>query len=152
MAIQLPRFRTQYDPDYKSEVFWTDAGEDEGLVQQHMRDECDINIIMAKYKATGELTHVREGAAQFGDFSAVLDYQEAANRIIEADALFMELPASVRDRFTNDPGKFLDFATNPDNLEEMRSMGLAPPAPLPPQPSLVKVVAEPDDGQPSSKK
>lgn len=136
------RFRTQYDEDYKAEVFFTDPGEDEGLVQQHMRDECDINIILARYQATGELTHIQQSAAQYGDFSEVLDFQSALHQIADAEAAFMELPAKIRDRFNNDPAQFINYATNPDNLEEMRELGLATPLPPPPEPQLVKVVGE----------
>jgi len=146
------KFRTQYDENYKSQIFDTDPGEDEGLVQQHMRDECDINIIMKRYEATGELTHVGGMAGEYGDFSEVLDYKTGLERIMEADTLFMELPASIRDRFNNDPAKFIDFAANPQNQEELRSMGLAPPLPAPPEPSLVKVVQEADDTAPVSSK
>jgi len=146
------KFRTQYDENYNSQIFDTDPGEDEGLVQQHMRDECDINVIMARYATTGELTHIGGIAGEFGDFSEVLDYKTGLERLMEADALFMELPASIRDRFNNDPAKFLDFATNSANQDELRTMGLAPPLPAPPEPSLVKVVQEADDGdKPSSK-
>lgn len=38
---------------------------------------------------------------------------------------FMTLPASVRERFANDPGEFLKFAEDPANLDEMVDMGLA---------------------------
>lgn len=132
--VTATRFRTQYDDNYKSEVFNTDVGEidEDYQVQQHMAAACDINNIMANYVATGELTHINGAAATYGDFSEVLDYREGLHQIQAAGEMFMELPAKVRDRFDNDPAKFLDFATNPDNIEDMRSMGLAPA--LPPKP------------------
>lgn len=148
--MRLP-FRTQYDTDYKSEVFDTDPGDDENLVQHSMQDECDINVIMKRYEKTGELTHLGGMAAQYGDFSDVTDYKTGMERIMEADALFMELPASIRDRFNNDPSKFVEFATDPKNLDKMREWGLAPALPTPPEPQLVKVVAEDGDGDPSPK-
>lgn len=152
MATTLPRFRTQYDSDYKAEIFYTDPGEDEGLVQQHMRDECDVNVIMAKYASTGELTHIGGMAATYGDFSEVTDYKTGIERIMEADALFMELPASIRDQFNNDPAKFVDFATNPDNQDALIDMGLAPARPAAPEPTIVKVLKDEDGGEPPAKK
>jgi phage internal scaffolding protein len=129
------RFRTLYDDDYKADVFETEVGIDEGLVQQGMRDECDVNVIMARYMQTGELTHVSALAGEYGDYSNVTDYREGLDLIMAADELFSELPAKVRDRFKNDPAAFLDFANDPKNLEEMREMGLAPPKPPVPAPT-----------------
>lgn len=110
--------------------------------QQNLKDECDVNIIMKKYQKTGVLTHVREKAGQYGDFSEVPDYKAGIERIMAADALFAELPAKIRDRFSNDPSEFIEFASNPENLDEMRTLGLAPAKQVP-QPSTVEVPAAP---------
>ena len=114
------------------------------MVQQHLAKDTDINTIMAKYAKTGQFTHVTPMAGEYGDFSNVPDYKSAMEQIMAADALFMELPAKVRERFGNDPANFIEFATNDKNIEELRKLGLAPPAPLPPEPQLVKVVEEPE--------
>lgn len=134
------KFRTQFTP-YKAEIFYTDPGEDEDLVQQHMRDECDVNVIMARYQKTGELTHLSALAGQYGDFSDVLDYRDGLERIMAADAAFMELPSSIRDRFNNDPAKFVDFCLDEGNIDELRKMGLAPNLPPEPEPQIVKAKA-----------
>lgn len=152
MASQEIKFRTQYDLNYNSRIFDTEVGEDENLVQHHMQEECDVNVIMRRYQAIGELTHIYQMAGTYGDFSDVGDYKDGVERIMAADAMFMELPASVRDRFGNDPAQFVEFATDPSNIDEMRKMGLAPPLPEPPQPSLVKVVQEADEADASAKK
>lgn len=120
-----------------------EIGEDPGQVQQHLAEETDINNIMAKYRRTGELRHVTSMAGEYGDFSNVPDYKTAMEHIMQADALFMELPAKVRDRFGNDPAQFIEFATDEKNLDELRKLGLAPEAPRAPEPQLVKVVEEP---------
>ena len=39
--------------------------------------------------------------------------------------LFAAMPAEVRDRFQNDPGRFLEFANDASNYEEALKMGLA---------------------------
>lgn len=130
-------------PRVKQEI-----GEEPSLVQQHLQDETDINHIMRKYERTGELRHIQTMAAEYGDFSDVPDYKSAMERIMAADSLFMELPAVVRDRFGNDPAQFVEFASDEKNIEELRKLGLAPEAPLPPEPQLVKVVKEPDGPDP----
>jgi len=88
--------------------------------------ETDVNNIMRKYEKTGILTHVARYAGEYGDFSGVPDYKEGLERIMAANEMFDSLPARLRDRFGNDPAKFIDFATNPENLDELRTMGLAP--------------------------
>lgn len=128
-------------------------GENPGQVQKHLAAETDINNIMRKYQKTGELRHVTTMAGEYGDFSNAPDYRSAMDQLIAADALFMELPAKIRDKFGNDPAKFIEFATDKENLEEMRKLGLAPEAPRAPEPQLVKVVEEPKgpDAKPSPK-
>ena len=36
------------------------------------------------------------------------------------------MPSVIRERFGNDPAKFVDFCVNPANIEAVREMGLAP--------------------------
>ena len=45
--------------------------------------------------------------------------------VATANSMFQDLPSSIRNQFQNDPGQFLDFVQDPENLEEMREMGLA---------------------------
>lgn len=140
------KFRTRFDAKYQEQkqIFWTDPfgkqmpGEDEDLVQHSMAAECDINTIMARYQKTGELTHVASQAAIYGDFYDVTDYKTGQERLLEADALFMELPAKLRDRFDNDPAKFVAFATDEKNLDELRELGLAEPAPVEPEAPITR--------------
>lgn len=99
---------------------------DQTHVQQNLRDETDINRIMSKYRKTGVLTHVSSAVGQYGDFSDVPDYKTGLERIYGAQDLFMSLPATIRDRFNNDPAKFIEFTTDEKNIDELRSMGLAP--------------------------
>ena len=105
---------------------------------QDSRDECDVNFIMRKYERTGLLKH-RQQELKYGDFSQVVSYHEAMNVVATANSMFYELPSSIREKFDNDPGKFLEFAENPKNEAAMVEMGLknapivkpeeAPPAP-----------------------
>lgn len=141
--------RYAYGPR-RASVFHTG---DDTKVQQNLRDQTDINRIMAKYNKTGILDHVSKYAGDYGDFSGVPDYRTALDKVASAQEMFMELPAVVRDRFGNDPAKFIEFATDPKNIDEMRSLGLAPQVPAPPEPQLVKVVQEPEaDDKSASKK
>lgn len=95
-----------------------------GRTQQSHRDECDINILMRRFAATGSITHVVSGIAKYGDFTNVDDYQAAVNQINEANRLFMEMPAEVRSRFDNNPHQLLNFLEDEGNYEEALELGL----------------------------
>lgn len=101
---------------------------------QAQKDEADINNIVRNFGVTGRLPdNIR--VPTYGDFDLVNDYRSAIEIAKEAEKSFMSLDASVRARFENDPQQFLDFCDDPANLEEMRKLGLAVPAPVPDSPS-----------------
>lgn len=93
-------------------------------VKQEFLAECDINNILKRYRATGLMRQI-PSPPMYGDFSNLPSYQDALNTVNEAEAAFMALPSDLRTRFDNDPQKFLDFAGDPDNLPELRKLGLA---------------------------
>jgi len=104
------------------------------MTQQNLAAETDINAIMSKYQKHGILTHVSKYAGQYGDFSGVHDYKTGLERVMAANEMFESLPANIRDRFGNDPAKFIDFAVDPENVDEMRALGLAPKKVATPEP------------------
>jgi len=115
-------FRTAYSP-HERVVFNTEGP---SLTHQSMKDETDMNRIMEKWAKTGVLEHRNTYEGQYGDFlSAPDDYHSAMNAVLEAQEMFADLPASVRKRFANDPGLFLDFVSDPKNRDEMEELGLA---------------------------
>ena len=105
-----------------------DTGElvkQETRTKQEFKTQCDINCVIKNYDKTGLITHVNNAKAQYGDFTAVNEYQEALNIVVDSQAAFAELPSEIRKRFNNDPGKFLEFVTDPKNIDEMVELGLA---------------------------
>ena len=100
---------------------------EETMTQQHMAESTDINHIMKRYEQSGLLEHVNQYQGEYGDFTVMPDFHTAMNKIKEAEDMFLTIPASIREKFDNDPGKFVEFATNSENLGELREMGLAPP-------------------------
>lgn len=100
---------------------------DEGCTKQEFKDDCDINLVLRRFYKTGVLTHARQHGGQYGDFTKAVDYHTALNMVHEAEDMFMSLPASLRAEFDNDPGLFLDFATDEENTEALREFGLLPP-------------------------
>lgn len=105
--------------------------------------ETDINTIVARYTATGNFTHINRNTPKYGDFSKVGDYQQALDAVLEAQYDFDELPAVIRKRMDNDPGKLIEFLADPANLEEGRKLGLFEPE----KPSPKVPVSEGDSPQ-----
>ncbi len=95
--------------------------------KQSHKDECDVNQILKKYKATGLIQHVQNTTPAWGDFTNVDDYQSSINKVIEAQQSFGTLPAHVRKRFENDPGQLIAFLEKNENYEEAKKMGLVQP-------------------------
>lgn len=97
----------------------------EGKTVQHFKDECDINRIVAQFQRG--VTPVAPEKIPLGDdFVGITDYQSAMNAVRKGQEAFAELPATVRAQFNNDPMSFVDFVTNPDNIDSVRDLGLAP--------------------------
>lgn len=112
---------------FDREAVQIDFVDQESLTQQHFKDHCDINSIIARYDKTGLIEHVNRARAFYGDFTEVNEYQDAINLVQKGKESFMELPAEIRSRFNHDPGQFLEFVSNPKNIDEMVRLGLANP-------------------------
>lgn len=117
----MPRFKTNYMPSSSTKQLKCGPGT---RTKQQFKDECNINNIMKKFERTGELPNMIKAEPQYGDFSTPMEFQEAMNTVNHATEQFENLSAKVRERFGNDPAKFLEFATNGENAEEMAKMGL----------------------------
>lgn len=117
--------RYDYDRAKQSSKSTAITNTEKSRTHRYMKDECDINMIMKKFEKTGELPNMIKNNPQYGDFSQAPDYQEALHTVMHAQEQFSNLSAKIRNRFNNDPSQFLEFATNPENLQEMVKMGLA---------------------------
>lgn len=120
--------------------------EDESLTVQSQKDEADINVLVARFRVTGQLPVVELPAALVGHFES-FDMMTAQNLMIDAQRSFMSLDPKVRDRFGNDPVRFVAFASDEKNVDELRKLGLAKPKAEPVPEVVQKVqVVEVDDG------
>lgn len=95
----------------------------ESIVQQHFKDECDISSIIKKYTRTGELPVVAWNRKGFYADVTPEAYQSSFGMLAKVDEYFDALSASRKLQFDNDPAKFVDFITNPANMELAINMG-----------------------------
>lgn len=95
----------------------------EGLTEQAHKNETDMNYILKDYVKTGLIKHAKENEGKYDDI-AMQDFQDAMFVVAQANSMFEELPGEIRKRFQNDPAQFLGFVQNPDNIDQMKSMGI----------------------------
>lgn len=146
------QIRTPYN--YDTNQASIDSGlkcEDPTRTQQQFKDDADINDILRRFRVTGQLpTSVR--MPQFADFiDAVDDYQTAMNSMRAAEESFAQMPSRIRERFQNNPQKFLEFCEDDRNRDEAAKLGLVK-APMPvqnPQPAATTPAAAPPETKPA---
>lgn len=122
-VVTLQNLKTAYSPRERQTISFP---ENSPFTKQEFKNECDINVIMSKYMFTGEMPVLNQTAPQYLDVSGV-DFQESMNFVAGAKSLFMDLPSTLRNRFSNDPAAFLDFCSNEANRDEMKALGLLKP-------------------------
>jgi len=93
------------------------------LTKQSFTKECDINTILAKYQKTGAIDHVNKHEASYG-YATSDDFTASMEIVARGNTMFEELPSTIRNKFENNPAKFLDFVQDENNKKEMQELGL----------------------------
>lgn len=113
-------FATRYNPAQSFGIVFCKPS----LTQQHFKDECDINRIVATYQETGVMPQGNREPL-FGDFAGIpTSFQESQNLFKEAQDKFYSLPSELRKMLDNSPQKLLEFMSNPANTEACVQYGL----------------------------
>lgn len=112
--------------------------------KQSFKDQVNINKIIKKHRRTGMLNHVNSKRPFYGDVSNLTDYAGALQKVKEAEELFGNMSADIRERFGNNPQEMITFLENPDNLKEAIELGMVLKKPDP------EPVAEPAPTTPAS--
>lgn len=93
--------------------------------QQNQEEDANINTIARRFNLTGHLPLI--DLPTLDAFDGIFDFHTAHNAIAEATSTFMQVPAEIRSKFDNDPGKFVNFCSDDKNYDQLREWGLAKP-------------------------
>lgn len=134
----VPMYRTEgnYDTDLVSAATGLSCPPEEDKTQQQFKDEADINEIVRRFGLTGQLPEAY-AAPQSGDFTGITDFHTAMNAVTQAQEKFMQIPAEIRARFSNDPARLIDFVSDERNRDEAQKLGLIPKPPETTRPETV---------------
>lgn len=97
-------------------------------VQQHLKEEVDINTIVKRFGLTATLPTTFK-PPMVGDFTGVTDFHTAMNAVRQAQESFDSMPVELRQRFNHDPQLLMHFLDDPKNEDEARKLGLLNPKP-----------------------
>lgn len=132
-----------------------------GRTQQHFKGEVDINNILAKYRKTGIIDHVKRAQARYGDFTMLGDYVGDLDKVQKATQAFEQLPAELRNQFKNSIPGFFEFIKEEKNFDQCVKWGIFEPkieaAAVPAAPKETKstpktALEKPKDPSPKSDK
>lgn len=93
------------------------------LTKQSFAEELDANNIIKRF-GPQNIEAAYKFEAIYGEFTSY-DLREAIDKVEKSAELFQDVPADLRIKFNNDPGKFIDFVTDENNLDTLREHGLA---------------------------
>lgn len=123
MSLRSPG---NYDAGALSDATGIDCSVLPDMTQQQFRDDCDIQVLAARFGLTGEFPEPKS-LAEYGDFSGVSDFHTAMNEVREAEQAFESLPVKLRTRFSNDPVEFWEWLHTSDNIDEAIELGILQP-------------------------
>lgn len=90
---------------------------DKKLTDQSYKKMCDINEIIAQYRRTGMLPHMKQKQPMYVDTTELPNFLEAFSIVQEAKDLFYELPSDVRKLMNHDPSQLESFIKDEENKD-----------------------------------
>lgn len=122
----MSKFFTRFEPPKSAALDFKDSPR---LVAVEFKDECDINTLIKRYKATGSFYSIEQlnkarRRPQFADFTGIPDYQETLDKMNAALEMFGDLPLNIRQRFHDSPVELLAFLQDENNRPEAETLGI----------------------------
>lgn len=102
-------------------------------VDQTGADAVDLNRVMKRFEKTGQIEELiklgagTEAGLGYDDFTNAPDFQSAMDIYNHGREQFAKLDAKVRARFEGNAALFMEFVSDPKNIDEMELMGLLSP-------------------------
>ena len=115
----------------------------ESKTQQHFKDSCDVNNIVAHYQQTGVDPYADRRASQQFGFATSETYESAMRNVAEVNSAFAALPSEERALHLHDPARWLSAQASPEVEDPENS---PPEPPQEPTPDPVPVPAPPSNG------
>lgn len=126
MAVKAPFVRSPYNYDVEkasNEATIPADQQGESLTIQSMTEDADLNVLMRRYGITGKFPE-NPRVPQYGDFTEVRDFRSALEAVNAGWEAFYTYPAEFRQRFANDPQRFLEWSSDPASRPEMQKLGM----------------------------
>jgi len=102
--------------------------------KQSFKEECDINTIVKRVFASGEMPdESRKALGQYLDAADYPSFQEAQDQIATATQLFGMLPSAARKQLSNDPAQLIELAETEEGRIRLAKMGLGKISKRPPK-------------------
>jgi len=121
------------------------VGFEDSKVDQSQAADADLNVLVKRWMR-GEPVPQFE-AAQFGDVSESVSFQDMQERLIVVEEMFASLPADVRAHFANSPVVFADAMVDSSRVDELVKLGVLKTA-ADPQPPVEAAPVKPLERQP----
>lgn len=128
-ATEERKIYTRYDADAPSPELDFSGPDAVSVTNQSDKDSTDINVLMAQYQKTGFIMDMITGNKRqpvYGDFSNLPDYHQMKSTLARVTQAFNAYPATIRDKFKNDPALLIEYLNDPKNDAEAVSLGLKP--------------------------
>jgi len=103
-----------------------DCSNSPSRTKQANRKACDINHIVARARNGGVVSGNAKVPMYIDVTNMPADYFTAVNQIRAAQDMFDRYPAKLRARFGYNPGKLIEFVSDPKNAQECVKLGLLP--------------------------
>jgi len=91
-------------------------------VQQHQRNDVDINQLIRKHGILNSPVHQKEG--NFVDLSNMPSFHEMQNIVAKTKQAFERLPSHIRGKFRNKPEEMAAYLNDSKNHVEAWRLGL----------------------------
>lgn len=104
------------------------------LTRASEADGCDLNKLVELYHKTGSFPPLNHQQHFLDLTNTPTTIEDAMQIVIDAEQMFMSLPADIREMFGHSPQALYNFVQNPENKAKAEQLGLlaAEPKPTPP--------------------